>query len=300
MTSRRHSVASLIRVRLDAEVARAIDGYAGAWNRELLTGFVPSRIWSGPAGGAAILIEPQDELSRLGAALRSAAIWRQKVREAIHSAQRSRQTVTRKECERFCATLDVVISFIDAFNTLKPARTDVARGARQPRRTSAEPEFCELCWRLPQATEEKPGPSLVGRRFCAEHDPQQPNSAYWRDRRYKRDFDAEIRKLEMRRRWCSAPLGTSAVELEHDMSCPAGARLHIAPVTAHPEDMRRAAFALVTSGLRGTREACLIMRSQGATNAEIAASLNISDRAVRLALETARKRLARAMEIRWG
>lgn len=268
-------------------------------------GFVLSRIWSKPAGGTTVAIVQEGELSRFEAALRSADTWRQKVREAIHSAQRLRQTDKRKQCARFCATLDTVIYCIDAFNTLKPARTDIAKGARQPRRSLAQTEFCELCWRTPQATEIRPASTKIrrplgGRRFCTEHDPRQPNSAYWRDRRYKADFDAEICKLELRQRWCSSPLGTSAVEFEQDISCAAGARLHLAPVTAHPEDVRRAAYALVTSGIRGTREACLIMRSQGATNAEIAASLNISDRAVRLALETARKRLARAMEIRWG
>lgn len=305
VTSRRYALAAILRVQLDYEVRRVIEGYPGTWDRELLSGFTLSEVWkrSPPRGGERT--RTQDNLPRVDAALRYAESWRSRVRSAIHSAERPPIDDHVAEWLRFCATLDAVIYCIDVFGTLLPGRTNVAKGARQPRQKAWGADYCELCWRKVEflvASEASESGQIVrgSRRFCREHNPRTKNSVYWRDRRYKDAFDAEIHRLHQRRRWSTNDLGTALLELEPDPSRVAGARMHVAPLTVHEEDLRRAAYAMVRAGLQGTREACMIMRSRGATNKEIAASLNISERAVRLAFETARKRILHAAEVRWN
>lgn len=305
ITSRRHALPVILRVQLDAEVRRVIQGYPGEWDRALLSGFMLSTTWIRPPTGGGQAMTWQDDLPRVEAARRCAESWRSRIRLAIHSAERPAIEEQHVGWLCFCATLDTVICCIDVLGTLLPGRTNVAKGARHSRQKTWGTDYCELCWRKVKflvASEKAEGGEVVrgSRRFCEEHSPRSPNSAYWRDRRYKDAFEAEILRLYQRRSWSSTKLGTAVLELEPDASKVTGARMHVAPVTVHQEDIRRAAYAMVRAGLHGTRETCIIMRTRGATNKEIAASLDISERAVRLAFETARKRLMQVAEIRWA
>lgn len=305
VTSRRYSLAAILRVHLDAEVSRAIENYTGAWDRELLFGFTLSRTWKKPPPRGEQAMTEDGDLPRLDAALRCAERWRSRIRSAIHSVSAPLGEDQVPEWRCFCATLDAVIYCIDVLGSLRPRRTNITKGARQLRQKTWGTDYCELCWReveLKVASKAAESGEIVrgSRRFCSEHNPRSANSAYWRDRRYKDAFDAEVHRLYQRLNWSSTDLGTAVLELEPDPSSPKGARMHVVPATVHDQDIRRAAYAMVRSGLQGTREACLVMRSRGATNAEIATSLNISERAVRLAFETAKERLIRLEGIWWG
>jgi hypothetical protein len=46
ISSRRHSIAALVRRELDAEMARVITEFDGDWNRGWLKDFRPSRMWT--------------------------------------------------------------------------------------------------------------------------------------------------------------------------------------------------------------------------------------------------------------
>lgn len=76
-----------------------------------------------------------------------------------------------------------------------------------------------------------------------------------------------------------------------DATCPSGMQMHLVPVSAHEEDIRRAAYAMVHSGVWGTQAQCIAMQFQGCNNARIAERLTITSRAVRQALATVKQRL---------
>jgi len=76
--------------------------------------------------------------------------------------------------------------------------------------------------------------------------------------------------------------------------------MHLVPVSGHEEDIRRAAYAMVHSGLQGSQAQCAALKSQGYTTPQIAERLAITSRAVRLALSALQPRLEGAERIRWG
>lgn len=85
-----------------------------------------------------------------------------------------------------------------------------------------------------------------------------------------------------------------------DAECPSGLQMHLVPVSGHEEDIRRAAYAMVHSGLQGTQAQCAALKAQGYNTLQIADRLAITDRAVRLALSALQPRLESAERIRWG
>lgn len=191
---------------------------------------------------------------------------------------------------------------IDVINSKAPAHTRGPNGRvyLMPKRRHGE--YCELCWRqteieshgdLRDADNRK---LSVSRRFCEEHNPQTASSNYRSDINFKSAFWAEIEQIERLR---LTRHDTQFKFLPND-GTPSGYELHFVPVTGHPEDIRRAAYALVHSKLRGTPAQCLAFKLQGLSPQETAAKIGITDRAVRMALATVMPRLKQAEQIRWG
>lgn len=297
-TSRRHSLAMLVRMEIDDQVQRVIAGYNGEWSRGSLAGFALSRVWkSPPALGRSA---PHDwDAGEKGVFY--AKQWRARVQSAIRSAQKAdvgKGTSPRAERDRFCATLDTIICCIDRFSRLRPGRAPT-RVRQRDRRAWTRDEFCELCWRK---TEFEVAHKMkeVGRsdRFCAEHNQQNEasKSTYRRHHAHRQRFIAELDWLRSKR------LGGSRepFTIVRDNTAKAGYRIHMNPVSSQSEDVRRAAYALIEHPLGKTREACLVLRASGLSTLDIAAKLDLTPRAVRLSLETAAKYLRRAELVRCG
>lgn len=94
-----------------------------------------------------------------------------------------------------------------------------------------------------------------------------------------------------------------------DESTQTGLRLYVMPASGIEPDLRRAAYALVDSGVRGTnghhkgrgkQESVWILREQGMTYQEIASRLELSVPGVRSALNRIQGKIARIQAIRWG
>lgn len=305
LTSRRYSLITLLSTKVDAEINRVIEGYTGEWDRHLLTDFLLSKVWSSFPGTKKVKQSHDQATTKVDAALRCAELWRDLVRQAIHSALRVnvKQSHRKKiSLTTFCETLDTVICCIDIFAALKPKKTSTAMGALPLANKGSHIQFCELCWRPTQfrATIHSGIDVQIAqgsRHFCDTHNPRSPHSLYWQDLPYKKAFITEINRMRRPRRtqWPDA-----IFQIEQDAKYSAGARLYVVPATTHHEDVRRAAYAFVKSGLRGTREACVIFRHRGKTNRQIAAYLGVSERAVRLALKTAEKKIEALQSIRCG
>lgn len=136
----------------------------------------------------------------------------------------------------------------------------------------------------------------ISKRFCEEHNPQTAPSNYRYDLNFKSAFWAEIEqiyRLELAQH-------NSQFKFAPNKDTPSGYELHFVPVTGHPEDVRRAAYALVHSKLRGTPAQCFAFKLRGLSPKQTAAELGITDRAVRLALSTIIPKLKQAELIRWG
>lgn len=298
VTSRRHAISTLLKLEVDAEVTRVLTSYRGHWDRGLLQGFFPSRAWlQSPPGD-----KPFQGYTALSTAIGRAGQWRSRIRQAIHSAQRHGGDPTNKACDRFCSTLDSVMSLIDKISTKRPAHTGGPNGRICLAPPGKHEDYCELCWRrteiamkgdLRDADNRK---LSVSRRFCEEHNPQVASSNYRRDIKFRSAFWAEIEQIEQLR----PALHDSKFTFVPNLDTPSGWELHIVPVTAHPEDVRRAAYALVHGKLRGTPAQCWAFEKQGLSSQQTAARLGITDRAVRLALSTLVPKLKQAKEIRWG
>ncbi|MEJ5896630.1 hypothetical protein WIT60_07200 [Aquabacterium sp. G14] len=298
VTSRRHAISTLLKLEVDAEVARVLTSYRGRWDRGLLQGFLPSRAWlQSPVGD-----KPIQGGTTLSTAIGRAEQWRSRIRQAVHSAQRHGEDPTNKACDRFCSTLDSVMSLIDTISTRRPVHTGGPNGRICLAPPGKHEDYCELCWRrteiamkgdLRDADNRK---LSVSRRFCEEHNPQSATSNYRRDIKFRSAFLAEIEQIGR----LKLALCDSKFKFVSDLETPSGWELHIAPVTAHPEDVRRAAYALVHSRLRGTPAQCWAFKKQGLNSQQTAARLGITDRAVRLALSTIVPKLKQAEEIRWG
>jgi hypothetical protein len=87
------------------------------------------------------------------------------------------------------------------------------------------------------------------------------------------------------------------------------APFYVMPASGIEPDLRRAAYALVDSGVRGTngrhkgrgkQESVWILREQGMTYQEIASRLELSIPGVRSALTRIQGKIARIQAIRWG
>lgn len=298
VTSRRHAITTLLKAEVDGEVARVLASYRGSWKRELLQGFVPSKAWLQAPEGYKPVAGATTVLTAIGCAER----WRARLRHAVHSAQGDAGSPPSKACLRFCRTLDTLMRLIDTLSRKQPQHTGGPTGRVYLKAKGRYADYCDLCWRPSEVTiqgdqrDEENRKLSTSRRFCTEHNPQTSASNYRRDLKFKADFWAEIENIRK--------LGLARYDTKFkflpDETTPSGSQLHLVPVSAHPEDVRRAAYALVHSKLRGTPAQCLAMKMQGLNPQETAARLGITDRAVRLALSGVMPKLKQAELIRWG
>lgn len=299
VTSRRHAISTILRSELDAELSRVITGYGANWERHLLEGFSLSYAWlRAPEGGQPI----SQDLSKVDQANECAARWRARLKRAIRSAQAMTSKPHGQTCQRFCCTLDSTMNLIDTFSALRPAHTHGPTGRVALKAQGHYDEYCELCWRpteffthgdLRDAEDRKLG---LSRRFCSEHNPQTSASNYRRDLKFKERFLAEVASI---RKYGLARNNERVLFLQNTDK-PSGWEMHLAPATAHPEDVRRAAYALVHSKLQGTPSQCWALKKQGMPTQEIANCLGVTDRAVRMALSSIKPKLSQAEQVRWG
>lgn len=159
--------------------------------------------------------------------------------------------------------------------------------------------------------------------FCRVHNPRGPLTATFSSESGKRIYGAPhrtgLRHREEFHKELDAlrELGLAGSKrFEHtifgtrvDQSTQTGFRLYVMPASGIEPDLRRAAYALVDSGIRGTngdhkgrgkQESVWILREQRLTQQEIASRLQISIPGVRSALSRIRSKMARIQAIRWG
>lgn len=299
VTSRRHAITTLLKEEVDGEVARVLATYQGDWDRELLEDFIPSKAWLRvPAGD-----KPVFGSTTLTTAIGRAERWRSRLRLAIRSAQSYAPSPSSKACLRFCGTLDTLMRLIDTISRKQPSHTGGPTGRVYLKAKGRYADYCDLCWRPSEVMahgdqrDEDNRKLSTSRRFCSEHNPQTAASNYRRDLKYKAEFLAEIEQIRA--------LGLAQHETQFkffpNSNTPSGLQLHLVPVSAHPEDVRRAAYALVHSKLRGTPAQCLaFIKIRRLSPKETAARLGITDRAVRQALSTFMSKLKQVEQIRWG
>jgi len=299
VTSRRHAISTLIREEIDVELDRVIWGYRRSWSWPLLEDFCLSKAWARAPFWSP---EPEPDMSNLGRANQCAEFWRARLRRSIRSAQAREKDHTRRDLKRFCDTLDSAILVIDAFSCLHPAVTHGPMGRVALQARGHEAEYCELCWRKTEwfthGNQRDESDHRLGwsRRFCREHNPKTSASNYRRDLQYKQRYLDEqdfIRKHKL-------TMNDAPFVFVRDTNTPSGLELHFTPASLHHEDVRRAAYALVHSGLQGTASQCLAFESQGMPLAQIAAHLGITARAVRLAIARAQPKLKQAVMLRVG
>jgi len=315
ITSRQHSIATIIRRELDGEIARVISAYSGERGMDVLPGFRLSYVW---------LREPEDEDPTTESSSRErappaegrhavatanlrASKWRSLLKEVVRDAKEHEYTSSSAQVSRFSQTLDAVIGLIDSLSSFTPASTHESgeRGRRIGLRVAgSDQQWCDLCWR-PTMFSSRTDPrdaddKLLGvsRRFCAEHSPRGAARGYRRDIAHKQDFEKEVRLLAENWRTIRDAIGP-VVTLE-DASEPSGLQVHLCPVTPDPQDIRRAAYALVHSKLRGSGSRCWILKQQGLSTLQIVERMQLKERAVRSALATFRVKLAAADRTRLG
>ncbi len=304
ITSRRHSIATIIRSELDGEIERVIHAYRTERADEVLLGFRLSYAWlRSPEGHAA----PAENLNAVAAANLRASQWRTALKDAVRDAQDREATGPSEKLSRFSQTMDSVIELIDVLSSLKPSHTHEggAHGKRiLLKALRGQQRYCDLCWRptmfslsgrLSDATDQQLG---VSRRFCVDHDPQSAASNYRRDLAHKKAFALEVEHLG--ENWQTIRDNLGLIALLEDAHEPSGHQIHLAPVTVDRQDIRRAAYALIHAKLRGSSSQCWIMRQQGLPTQAIAQKMKLTQRAVRSALAAFEAKLAYADRIRLG
>lgn len=302
ITSRRHSIATIIRSELDGEIERVIHAYRMERAVEVLSGFRLSYSWlRSPEGLAA----PAENLHAVAAANLRASQWRGVLKDAVRDAQKRAAAAPSEKLSRFSQTMDSVIELIDVLSSLKPSYTHEggAHGKRiLLKALRGQQRYCELCWRptmfsvpgsLSDANDRRLG---VSRRFCADHDPQSAASNYRRDLAHKEAFASEVQRLG--ENWQTIRDNLGPIALLEDAHEPSGHQIHLAPVTADRQDIRLAAYALIHAKLRGSSSQCWIMRQQGLSTQAIAQKMKLTQRAVRSTLAAFEAKLAYADRIR--
>ncbi len=302
VTSRRHSISSLIRRELDGEIDRVIRAYCVEQRIVVLAGFRLSRVWQRPPEGC---FPPSSKLNRVEAANHFADQWRDLLQHTVRQAKVRSAAQPSARTDRFRRTLDSVIRFIEVLQGLKPAHTHDGGGKRVSLRAKGNhAPYCELCWRptmfstLGDHRNAADAQIGVSRRFCTEHSPQKSASIYRRDLAFKERFEQEINVL--REGWSRIRDTIGPVVKLKDVSKPTGYEVHLVPVTPDPQDIRRAAYALVHGKLQGTGSQCWILNQEGLSSRQIAEELKIPDRTVRSALAMFEVKLAQADRIRLG
>ena len=190
---------------------------------------------------------------------------------------------------KLIGTLETLYIFISYCNELKPKRIRTPKGRHNLQFSgiksyrgntinnyTGEPEFkyCSLCWRptvftinaLRTRSELKDDqiaylPKIIGsRNYCDLHDPADLHSFYRKDLKRKDDFLNEVEAIYKRKN--------------------SNFRISLKPVTFVEDDVRKLAFGLVHSRLKGNKENVFFLIRQGIKQAEIARRLGISRQAV--------------------
>lgn len=300
VTSRRHSLSSLIGRELDDEIDRVIRAYCVEQRVSVLTGFRLSRVWQRPPEGC---LPPPAKLNKVETANRCASQWRDLLKRTVREAYKRAGLQSSTRTVRFCRTLDSVMQVIDVLSCLRPAHTHDREGKRVSLRAKGSlSTYCELCWRptmfstLGDHRDAEDARLGASRRFCAEHSPQRSASNYRRDLAFKERFDQEVTLLL--ESWSGIKHTLGPIVRLRDANKPTGYEVHLVPVTPTQEDVRRAAYALVHGKLQGTGSQCWILKQEGRSSRQIAEALQIPDRTVRSALATFEVKLAQADRIR--
>lgn len=302
ITSRRHSISTLIKQELDAAVERVIRSQLLSQRIAVLAHFRLSQAWQRSPAGFAL---PSESLNRVAAANHRASQWRGILKRAVREANAQSAGSDSETTGRYSRTLDSVIELIDVLSCLKPAHTH--EGGQKGKRIAlnavrSHPPHCELCWRPTMfsvlgaafdANDKRVGTS---RRFCTEHSPLTSASAYRRDVACREPFEAEVELLT--ESWSEIRDNDGPIFVLKDASEPSGHQVHLMPVTPDPQDIRRAAYALVHSKLTGSSSQCWILKQQGLSTKEIAKKIELTERAVRSALSAFDTKLAFADRIR--
>lgn len=302
VTSRRHSISSLINRELDGEIDRVIRAYCVEQRVAVLTGFRLSRAWQCPPEGC---LPAPANLNKVDAANRYASQWRDLLKSTVREANRRAGLQPSARTIRFCRTLDSVMQIIDVLSCLKPAHTHDREGKRVALRAKGiHSAYCELCWRptmfstLGDHRDAEDARLGASRRFCAEHNPQKSASNYRRDLAFKERFDQEVTLLL--ESWSEIRYTLGPIVRLRDTSKPTGYEVHLVPVTPNHEDVRRTAYALVHGKLQGSGSQCWILKQEGLSSRQIAEELRIPDRTVRSALAAFELKLAQVDRIRLG
>lgn len=277
-TSRRYSVWSLVRKHLDHPFISIIDSYKGQWEKELLTGYLPSTSnkvsikLSNCKGDYTVTNSIEFWRHRLKSAIRSTDDFYNKFGEDnslplnyffSHSDQsnNSKITDTNSEQNAFNNTLDCFILFHDFLLLLKPGQIlhpDFGRILNKESSSHMDSQYCELCWRKSGKFYQLP---LVSRRFCDTHNPSDPGSKYRHDHRYKVAFQYEL----------------DAYHGKCKSNYPVMLRVN---KKHYDDEVRKFIYYLVRSKLNTpAREKFIGLRVKGFTPREIANQLGISIRA---------------------
>lgn len=379
ITSRRHSIAALVRKELDAEMTRVISEFNGPWNRRWLKGYLPSQMWALAHRQVEDLgIDDSTAVRRTtiaDRAERTAREWSRRLREAKNSARRLhhyrpfvRPDATTPNAdaslEQFCGALAAMAFLADESCTFfKPTRSASLTGGHKTRMAPywRSSWYCDFCWRISETHEDSeedvattrahfdrlhaswgndPSPRIdwppakywADRRasgvppsniFCRVHNPRGPLTATFSSEfgkriygaphrtglRHREEFHKELDVLRTLRLAGSDRFEHTIFRTRVDESTPTGLRLYVMPASGIEPDLRRAAYALVESGVRGTRgrcegrgkqEAAWILREAGLTHREIASRLQVSAPGVRSALNRIESKIGRIQAIRWG
>jgi DNA-binding CsgD family transcriptional regulator len=218
------------------------------------------------------------------------AVWDENVRQVIRSIDEKKRAgdVTDSVSRRIGGSLDTVRRILEFVRCQRPRRgfdMDFGSVADEKQRRPSE-AFCELCWRLSSRTKALeelrwpwPVPARVARisnRFCAEHNPSDPDSRYRADLYYKKAFHRELASM------------TGMVEPQLCLRFPV-------PRGADEQEIRKTAYDAVHSGLVPVRSAKSQQRSlkqrtfalwqEGMPQAAIARELGVSRQAVSKALK---------------
>jgi hypothetical protein len=219
------------------------------------------------------------------------------------------QNISRnRDFERLAATMDTLIAVIDFCRALRPPRSKSTSSETAEVRVGPSREFCALCWRPTErfallaqrksaaalaadlAKARKKGAASAN--YCHYHNPGAKSSRYPAHKKLQGEFKAEVALLASR--LPRKPGHFTRMRVPEHMG---SVRLVLEPMSAHEEDVRRAAFAMVYLRLRGRPEQIWIRHKEGMSTKEIAIRHGITPCAVRKSLKSTENKMDIAQRI---
>jgi hypothetical protein len=217
----------------------------------------------------------------------SGSSWATYIHQAIRHLQLLRKN--KSESLKMIGVLETLTSFITYCNALKPKRIRTPKGRHtlpffeinlnreeliQNHEMPPWFELCTMCFRPTVFASNSKIASrklqdnqiyyqskITGsRNYCKFHDPKNPESEYRKDLKRKSAFLHEVDALSN--------------------NAKSNYKINLKPINQSNVEIRRAAYALVQSRLKGNRENVGLLLSQGVKQAEIARRLGISRQAV--------------------